>query len=282
MDYLTSLANLLALVPESILVGVLTAAVALIVVVIQNRSHRKNLVIQLSNDAGEKERDRKISYRKDVYLNYVAQATKAFSYIGVLPYRNIATENPVLEVSGFAAAIAQTCLIVDDDSCLLLIDLNKQLTIFMVGAAHKMKPISDLTMLIALEDNRFQHSIAEQKRVSDEQVTMIEAGVVDDVRRGNLQRTFEWHSEQILETLAKRGELQKSLATLQYQFSKYILEHLIPLGELNLAVNSRLRIELGIATDILKIKASMNQARDSVIEEVKRQLDELHNEQLQN
>ncbi|GEM_PF-6441968 len=272
----TSFFGFLSTISEALWVGILTATVALLVVLIQNRSHRKSLELQLDRDAIEKERDRKVSYRKDVYLNYVAQGNKAFSYIGTLPFKNLATENPMMEVVGFSSAVSQTAFIVDDETSLLLLNLNKQMSMFMMGVVEKMRPISDANTEVNLLQKRFDVSINEQRRVNTEQLALIESGIQNEVRSLNLRRTFEWHAQQLAEIIKEQEAAQESLSQLQYEFMQYIPEHLIRLGELNVEIIARLRTDLGIETDVSRLKPQMDKARDAVLTEAKRVIDEVH------
>lgn len=276
MTTLELAADLISRIPETLQGVLVTGIVAVIIMAVQNRSNRANLRLQIAKESDEKDKDRKISYRKEVYLNYVAQGTKAFIYIGTLPFRDIATENPMVSVSEFSSAIAQTGLIVNDETSLMLVEMNKEFTLFIMGAMERMRPLSELASKASLLERRFQFSINEQTRASTEALLIAESGTPNKVKSENLRMTFDRQSKQLQQIQEERAATRREVVQLQYLFVEYILENMRGVGDLQIAIAGKLRLDLGIETDIAKLKAEMDKARDVVMVESKRLIDAMH------
>lgn len=266
--YFNLVAGLFGLIPEALWVGILTAGGALIAVKIQNATHTKNLAIHLDREAAEKEKDRKISYRKEVYLNYVAECHKAFAYIGTLPHQNLAKGNPLNEISDFGAAISRLSLIVPDETAGLLADLNKKLAIFLLDTIKMMGPIADVQSAIDNVLANENSSIREQQRVNTEQLYINEAGIRDDVRFYALQRTFEWHGTRLDEISKERNSLTSKKQKLAHNLMKFIMVSLAPIGDIHFKICLNLRRDLGIESDNSALRLIMESHREEILSKV--------------
>lgn len=147
--------------------------------------------MQLNHDAEQKDRDRKATLRREVYLRAAEELVKANVILSSLPQVDITQTNIAQELQGFFVASSQLALISELQTAYLT---NKLTTLYgelALKLAAKIMPIYSLKTDIRFLDEDYNRTQTEIQRILNEMRHMNESGSVDQARLQVLQRSFD-------------------------------------------------------------------------------------------
>jgi len=78
------LSNILSAIPDTIWGVFIGSGISLVTLFLQNRESRKHLFAQLKHDSEQRDRDRKMSWRRDVYMDAAQSISRGQSFLGRL------------------------------------------------------------------------------------------------------------------------------------------------------------------------------------------------------
>jgi hypothetical protein len=103
--------NLLTQIPHAVWGALAGAILALAGVVITNWSNNKRLKIQLRHDAAERNKEREVAMRRQVYLDAAKEVVKAPQYLATLPSKDLSRVETQTELSELFARVNQVHLV---------------------------------------------------------------------------------------------------------------------------------------------------------------------------
>lgn len=227
--------NILLKIPNVVWAAVIASLLTLGGVFLTNRGTYKRLIKQLEHESAQKDRDRNMGLRRQVYLDAAEAITENHLILMKIPNLGISDLELSEKFSKSAATISK---------------------VYAIGSSKTVKSVSELTSIIGSKYLLFiaeriplvqrKHEIDIQNelimKASAERDQMIEImknvnlqGIQDDRLMGVAERNFKFQQEQVTKLLDKRnqlieinGEEQIQLAMKCFQASREVSEYFTP------------------------------------------------------
>lgn len=246
-------------VPAVIWSGAIGAVIALLGAVFVNWSNTTRLRMQLAHDGEQKERDRLAALRKDVYLEAPKEAVKALSYLAKLSSRDLATIGDDEGIAGFAAVAAQISVLSDLETATDVNRLGNAMAMELVRAMRDLEEVQDTRVDIGLREDRLRIVTAEIQRIQAEQQNMSEVGDRDPERRSALAFWLEARMEEAEKLRNLLDELRPKHQRLLSEYNKGFFGRMSQIAAQNVRVMRAIRKEIGLAHDLERYEAEMNE-----------------------
>jgi hypothetical protein len=236
--------------PDVIWSGVLAAALAFGGVILSNWINSKNIKRQLEHDALERDRERKASLRKEVYLPAAEELTKAQSYLSTLPQADLTDRERASGLNGFYAAAAKLQLVCEPDTSLLVGDLIAAISGLFFRLLAKVDPMHSLRSDIAIRSHHITRYQGEIDRVLSEMAELTESGDPKPDRMKALSHSFEFYQKQSNRISAERNEMFRRQNEMNAAYARDLIIELKPLLPIQMKVMAAIRAELNLGTDL--------------------------------
>ena len=232
---------------------------------------------QLNHDSIEKDKERKLSIKKELYLETVEILAKTNSYLGSLVNANLKDTNISNGLQDLFISLSKITLIADKETVKVATDLSTEYQKLMFKLMKKLKSLSEIKSSLDIERNLFDKSQKELDRVlmlmkeNNESVT----GSTERINR--LNRTFDFEYKNSQGYNNNINKLNKQHTREQLVFIKDLIEDIKKLSPLTTNLFYNFRRELEIDTDIQYFNDILNQQEKIVIEEQQKFMDYLEN-----
>lgn len=250
------------LIPDAIWSALLASLMTLAGVFASNRHNRGQLEIQLKHDATEKDKDRKLDNRREVYLRLAEEMVNAGSFLGGLAQSENALANIGSGTRGFFAAATQAGLIAESKTAHHLSELVSSYGELTLHLTTKLFPIEQLKTDIKLVSEQYDQANLERQRILNEMTRLNEAGVADPGRFDALKRSFEALHHLANEKAEERGQLYDKLNLANSDFAKHLMQQMHVIGPQTDSALIALREELGVDTDVSEFKNRLSVQRE--------------------
>ena len=237
----------------------------------------RTLKKQLEHDSIEKDKERKISTKKELYLEAVEILAKTNSYLGSLVNANLKDTNIYNGLQDLFISLSKINLISDKETVKAVTELSIEYQKLMFKLMQKLKPLSDIKNGLDLEKDFYDKSQKELDRVlmlmkeNNESVT----GSPERITR--LNRTFDFEYKNSQEYNNNINKLNKQHNREQLIFTKGLIEDIKRLSPIITSIFYNFRRELEIDTDIQYFNDIFNQQEKIIIEEQQKFIDYLEN-----
>jgi hypothetical protein len=136
--------NMLKLIPDVIWSAIIASGITFLGVTLSNRANRKSLLLQLNHAAQEKDKERELQIRKDVYLEAAEVTAEAINDVMLIPSR-IANSKNVEIGNRMLQALSKVHMVAT-------LDTAKSITQFVVTFNQLTLPIiSEMVKYLALK-----------------------------------------------------------------------------------------------------------------------------------
>lgn len=257
-----SIIEAIRLIPDAIWSALLASLMTLAGVFASNRHNRGQLEIQLKHDATEKDKDRKLDNRREVYLLLAEEMVNAGSFLGGLAQSENALANIGSGTRGFFAAATQAGLIAESKTAHLLSELVSSYGELTLYLTTELLPIEQMKTDIKLASQQYDQANLERQRVLNEMTRLNETGVADLGRFDALKRSFETLHRLANEKAEERAQLYDKLNLANSDFAKNLMQQIHIIGPKTDSVLIALREELGVETDIFEFKKKLSAQRE--------------------
>ncbi len=254
--------------PDVIWSGVIAATLALAGVILTVWINSKNIRCQLEHDAEERERERKASLRREVFLAAVEEFANAQSYLSALPQTDLTDPVQASGTKGFFAASAKLQVVCEPETALLvgeLVGAFTSLLLRMLGEVASLHGVRGDIDIRTYHYNRFQTEI---DRVLAAMTANNESGKPDSDKMSVLQRAFEFNQGQAKKVSDERNALFDKRNALQIAYSRALLKENREILPLHMKVMEAIRKELNLQTDSgrahQQMEAQMKQFADQM------------------
>lgn len=263
--------ELLSKIPINIWSVALGSIIALVGVLISNRSHIKRLKIQLEHDAELKAIERKTAMRREVYLNSAEELVRASSYLGSLSQIDLAKTNIADGFQDFFASSAKLMLVAEEETGKAVNELVIAYTGLLFKLMIDVMPISEQRNQIDIINEHYNDTQTEIKRILAEMSRQNESGSPDERIFKALDSSIKFQQKRAKELTDERNGCWKKINEYTKKFALKIMDEMQAITILQAPAMVSIRKELDIDTNI----ESYRELIDSSTERVKKQLDNL-------
>jgi len=266
--------SVLSAIPDVIWSGVIAATLALAGVILTVWINSKNIKHQLDHDSLERDRERKATLRKEVYLATAEELTKAHCFLSTLPQADLTDREQASVMNGFYSAAAKLQLVCEPETSLLLGELVGAFSALLFKLLAKVDPIHTLQIDINIRSHHIDRYQAEINRVLSEIAEQTESGEPKPERMEALNRSFEFYQRQSTQMNAERNELFAQRNELNATYVKNLLLELKPFLPTQMKVMAAIRSELNLDTDLDQASRQM----EALLKQMNAQIDALLNQ----
>jgi hypothetical protein len=140
-------------IPDVVWSGIIASVITLSGVFASNYSNNKRLQIQLSHDAREKERDRLLSLRREIYVGAAKKMTRAAAHFARMSTLDPATTDLSDGLMGIVGATAQIMTICEPDTHKIMSALSTEYANTFFRLMARAKTCHELKREFEREDN---------------------------------------------------------------------------------------------------------------------------------
>lgn len=267
--------SLLTKIPDVVWSGLLASMLTLTGVMLSNWSNSKRLLIQLSNDSNEKEKERIHSLRKEVYLKAAGEIAKVNSYLGKLPQLDPAKENIADPLSEFFSVAAKLQLVAEPETTSLASQLVTRYGEILMLLLAKVAPIHNLNTDIRIASDFYDQHQAQVARILAEMTQLNESGQPDTNRFNALRHSLESAQELANKYANERTEAYGAHAKALREYSITLLNEIRTVGTLQIKLSSAIRKELNLTTDLAAWETLLFENQERMDRSMKTLLDNL-------
>jgi hypothetical protein len=243
--------------PYLIWAALLGSGLTLIGVLLSNWSSGKQLRKQLTHDSQEKQKDRILSLRKEVYLNATEQLAKVNSHLGRLPKLDPTKHDLDAELSEFVAASSKLRLVCQPATAAVADELTTMYGEIFVRLLAKAYPIQNINTDIRICTDFYERCNAEAERTLAEMKHQNETGRPDPVHFAALQTSCQSAQQDAKRYAEERSGLygQHKVALRKYTIA--MLTEVRAVAALQVDLTAAVRAELDLETDVAELKTKL-------------------------
>ena len=228
------------------------ATLAVIGALISNRDNTKRLIRQLEHDAKQRELDRTLSLRREVYLRTAEELVKVSTYLGSLSQLDLSKAENLSGLSGFQTEAAKLQLVAEPKTALLVNNLSFAYAELQLRLFTHLLPLQVVSHDLALVDDYAKRDQAEHARVLSEMSRLTESGQPNTAVSSALIHSLESAQKRVDDRLLEREPLHQRLQNLRYEFMGQLVMELKEIGPLHIPVLIAFRRDLGFSADHLQ------------------------------
>lgn len=235
----------------------------------------KTLKKQLKHDSIEKDKERKLSTKKEIYLETVDILSRTGSFIGSLVNANLKNTNISDGFKDLFSAFSKIILISDKGTVKVVTELSTEYQKLILKLTKKLGSLSSIRNSLDLEKDFYEKSQKELDRVLMLMKENNESVTGSSERINRLNRTFDFEYKNSQEYNDNIKKLNKQYQQEQLIFIKEILEETKRFSPLITIIFYNFRRELKIDTDIQSFNEILYQQEKIINEETQKFIDYL-------
>jgi len=238
---------------------------------------RKTLKKQLSHDSIEKDKERKLITKKEIYLQAVDNLSKANSYLGSIININLQNTNLYDGFKDFFMSVSKISLISTEKTIKTITELSTKYQTLILRLMPKLFSLNKIKINIDIQNNFYNESQKEIKRVLMLMRENSESVNISSERFNHLNETFKFEQEQSDTYNEKRKDFNKQYLQGQIIFIKELIEEMKGISPLINSTFYNLRQELEIDTDIKDLNPIFEAQEKTINSELEKFIDYLSN-----
>lgn len=236
-------------VPEVIWAAITASLLTLGGVLVTNRGNYKRLSEQLFHDASQRDKERKMELRRQVYLEAAEAITANYLIINKLPDLSITDSYLSKQFSDSAASISKVNIIGSDDTVKAVSELSTIIATKYLQLTVKRIPLLQRQQEINVQNGLLTRSAAERDRMIELMKEFNLKGMGDKRLWEVINKNFEFEQKRCNEYISKINELQKIINQEQIQLSLECFEASKEVSEYFIPAVSAIRKEMDIPFD---------------------------------
>ncbi|NJC47349.1 UNVERIFIED_ORG: hypothetical protein GGR78_000570 [Xanthomonas campestris] len=277
VDSLTAASQFLSNVPDVIWSGIVASGLTFMGVMLSNRSNTHRLLVQLSHDSEQKERDRVLTLRREVYLKVAEELARVSSHLSKIPHLDPVSQHLDNGLSEYFAASAKLQFVACRETAELSGELTMRYSEILMQLLTKAQPVHDLNVDVGLFSEAANKYQKDADRIVAAMREMNESGNPEPQRMKALHRSFEFSQEQASLHNSSRAEAQNKLPAALNDYTVALFSELRSVGALQMKFIASVRRELGLEADSSNAEAKLeaahqriNRALDGLVESLER------------
>lgn len=222
---------------------------------------------QREHDAIEKDKERTMTLRQEIYLPVATDLTSVMSFLGAMPSYSIdeiAKSDPLRR---YSAAAAKLALVATPSTALAVHRLSTETGALYLNVMALAMSIAERRSLLDVVDNLRETQLDEMARINADLAAIQESGIRDDVRFNALQMRYQ----SVQRVFDSQGHDRDEMARLQDEAFREYGQKLLPqmrmLLDVSISVLVALRWDLGQAGDAAEFEREMRRQSQRVYAE---------------
>lgn len=235
-------------IPHTIWASFGGAAMALMGVLLSNFSTTRRLKIQLEHDARQKEKDRLLLMRREIYLKTMSELNEVHGRLVAIPQLD-SVETATEGFKSFFSTVSQLGVVADAETASLASQFTAEYTLLVMRCLHSASSLIGIKAERKNFEELLEFNASKIIAFSEEASQLSRAGVVDEKVFGVLRNSIDFHQKKIKQFETLLSECGEKWDRLHKAYLSYVLKELYRISETHVAVFVRLRGDFGLSTD---------------------------------
>ncbi len=267
-----SVLPILESIPAAVYAATTASTITLIGLWLQNRGESMRNIQRLDHDAQQRDREREMTVRREVYLKAAEAMAQAQEYLASLANIDISLQQHEAMVKGVGADLNKVHIVGSMPTVQAIVEANQFFAHAVSELSIQKLPIRRITHEIEYQQMSIESAAARRDEALASMKEMTRAGI-DNQRAWNLHhKIFNDEQNEMDVALAKKEKLQNELAHHQADFVKHCAQAGLALGRLVVNANLAIRRELELGLDAEAYRTLMKHSH----ERLGREVDEFH------
>jgi hypothetical protein len=235
---------------------------------LQNRSESQRNMERLTHDAMQRDREREMALRREVYFRAAEAMAQAQEYLSGFASSEIAPQRQDAMIRGVGADLNKVHIVGSLPTVKAIVEANQFFVHAVADLSIKKLPLQQLVQEIEYEQRIIDSAAAQRDEALTTMKEMNRAGT-DNRGLWEIQnRIFHDEQKDIDAALAKRERLQQTLAQRQLEFLRLCADAGLQFGKLVVKANLAIRRELELPLDAAEYLTLMQRSHDTLGREV--------------
>ncbi|MFJ9993160.1 hypothetical protein ACIQSO_20795 [Pseudomonas putida] len=239
--------DLILAIPNVVWSGIVASVLTLTGVLLSNKSNTSRLKLQLKHDSEERQKERISSLRRETYLRVAEDMTKAIGQLGGLPQHDFSQSATPTAFNDLMGSSAKLQLIAEPATAAAVSKLAGAYTELHFKLLEKITPMQDLRIEMNINDNLYNDTIQEVKRISLEISRLIESSNATEQNMEALSNSLNFYSQQANEFSEKRDSAWEEFNKLHIAFSRSLYTEIQTVLCLQNQATFEIRKDLGLS-----------------------------------
>ena len=261
---LESLWRALEAVPAAVYAAMTASSITLIGLWLQNRGESQRNLQRLEHDAWQRDREREMTLRREVYLCAAESLAQAQEYLAGLSRMDDSTQQHEALIKGVGADLNKVHIVGSMATVQAVVEANQFFAHALSELSVHKLPIAAIEREIVCEQEAVDSAIARRDEALAQLKEMTRTAK-EDARAWDLhQRIFNDEQSDIDAALARKERLQRQLGKRRLDFHKRCAEAGLELGKRVVSANLAIRRELELDLDAGSYRELMQKAHDRI------------------
>lgn len=237
----------------------------------------KTLEKQFFHDSIEKDKERKLITKKEIYLQAVDNLSKANSYLGSIININLQNTNLYDGFKDFFMSVSKINLISTEETIKAITELSTKYQTLILRLMPKLFSLNKIKIDIDIQNNFYNESQKEIKRVIMLMRENSESVNISPERFNRLNETYKFERGQSDTFNGNRKDLNKQYLQEQITFIRKLMGEMKEISPLINSTFYNLRKELEIDTDMKYLNPIFEAQEKTINSELEKFIDYLSN-----
>lgn len=257
-------------VPVAVYAAFTASTITLAGLWLQNRGESARNVERLTHDASQRDREREMTIRRDVYLKAAEALAHAQDYLAGLANVDVSPQQQQTIIKGVGADLNKVHIVGSMPTVQAIVAANQFFAQAVSHLSLRRLPMQEITRAMEMQDAIIESAIARRDEALTTMKEMNRSGA-DNSKAWDVQHKI-FHEEQraIGAAFAEKERLQQELAQYQAKFLKRSAQAGLELGWLVVKANLAIRRELELDLDADEYLHLMQQSHAKLGDELDR------------
>jgi hypothetical protein len=253
----------------TLLGAIMAAVIALVVNQKSNRQQTERLKIQLQHEAEQKNRDREMTLRRDVYLEAASEMANAARYIAKFGDLNLPFATHEAIVHNYGAALSKVHLVAGMEALIKVIEASNVFSRINLELNQLRFPLLIDQKKIEFLHKSVENDIAQQQNLVT-RIGQLQTANANHPEISGLATAFQELESRIQQTKQQHSELNARTATGQFALSSLVFKRTLSFAEKLIEVSIALRKELDfdLKADEENYKKIVREAQEQAVKEM--------------
>ncbi len=263
-----SLQVLLESIPTAVYAATTASTITLAGLWLQNRGESTRNIQRLNHDTLQRDREREMAMRREVYLKAAEAMAHAQEYLAGLANTNVSPQQHEAIIKGVGADLNKVHIVGSMQTVRAIVEANQFFAHAVSDLSIHKIPITRITQEIEFEQMIIGSASARRDEALANLKEMNRSGTNDSKLWDIQNKIFNDEQKDVDEAFAKKEQLQQQLAQHHMDFIKLCAKAGLELGKLVVKANLAIRRELELQLDANEYLHLMRQSHETLGREV--------------
>ncbi len=253
--------NFVSKIPDVVWAAIIASLLTLGGVLLTNRANNKRLLEQIKHDATERDRERQMALRREVYLKAAEAISKAYTTLMNLPQANLQSELWKSDANTISESLMKVHIVGNDDTVASTTRFSSDFSKALLNLMEKRFPLDQLKSRLIILSDLINKSAQERDRYIALMKEFNLKGLTDQRLWETIRHNYEFEEQQNQKHTIERETIQQQYNDLLIELVKACYQKSMEIGHVLVPALCDVRKEMGMPIDADRYLQLMEQTR---------------------